>query len=161
MVYFFLLFLSLASCIRSGPWAFDQVHSDDLESRSTRLAHRSKTPVNGIDVEILKTHEHLNVFLNIRSIPIPAQRQDPKHATLFLTIQGTGSTHQVYRLEGGQRFLLDAQTTALLLEALKNNQEVSLSLCSYRTTLASEGFAKKLDQLLHPFPIQNPFHLPM
>jgi len=161
-MHFLTLFLFLFfACTKPSPWAFDQVHSHEEEFRSTKLAYRSHNPVNGIDLEILKTHEHLNAFLNIRSMPIPPLKNDPKGAILLLTIDGKNVRHKVYRFDGGQRFLLSEETTSALIEALKNHQDVSLSLSGYTTLVKAEDFAAKFEKLLHPFPLANPFHLPL
>ena len=161
MRFLFLLLLPLLACSRSSPWAFSQVHSEREEFRSTKLTYASHSPVNGIDLELLKTQERLTAFLNIHSIPIPPGREDPKRAMLFLTIDGKKSEHAVYRLDGGQRFVLDEETTTLLIEALKEKQDVALSLSSYRTLLKPEGFGPGFERLNHPFPLENPFRLPL
>lgn len=161
MRFLFLLFLPLLACSRSNPWAFSQVHSEREEFRSTKLTYASHSPVNGVDLEFLKTHEKLTAFLNIHSIPIPPGKNDPKHTALFLTIDGKRSEHTVYRLAGGQRFILDDETTALLIGALKEKQDVTLSLSSYRTLLTAEGFGQGFEKLIHPFPLENPFRLPL
>jgi hypothetical protein len=156
-----LLLLFLFACGKQSQWAFDQIHSKRQEFRSTKLTYRSHDPVNGIEIQFLKTEEHLNVYLNIHSIPITPYQGDPKKALLTLEIESQAIRTLAYRFTGGQRFLLSEETAQILIEALKNKKEVTVSLIGYRTILKPEDFASKFEQLLHPFPFQNPFHLPL
>ncbi len=150
----------LLSCSKQSHWAFDQVHSDKKEFRSTKLTYYSRDPVHGIDLEFLNTEKHLNVYLNIHSIPIAPYKGDPKTALLSVDIEGETIRCSAYRLAGGQRFLIPDDVAQALIEALKNSKEVSVSLVGYSTVFKPEDFSSKFEKLLHPFAIENPFHLP-
>lgn len=143
----------LFSCSKQSHWAFDQVHSEKKEFRSTKLTYHSHDPVRGIDLELLKTEEHLNVYLNIHSIPV-------KESPLIIHIEDATYRCIPYRLAGGQRFLIPDNIAQILIEALDDNKEVTLSLASYRTQFHPEDFSAKYEKLLHPFPFQNPYKLP-
>jgi hypothetical protein len=153
--------LLLTSCNKQSHWSNDQVHSRQQESRSAKLYYRSPDPVHGIDLEFLQTQEHLKVYLNVHSIPVPAHEGNPKSAQVNLLINSEPMRCVAYRLEGGQRFLLPDEIAEMLIKALKNNQEVSISLTGYRSIVKAEDFSAKFDRLLHPFRLQNPFHLPL
>jgi hypothetical protein len=155
-----LLFCVLFSCNRQSHWALDQIHSEKKEFCSTKLTYYSRDPIHGIDVEFLKTKEHLNVYLNIHSIPITPCKEDPKHVLLTLKIEGETQHYSAYRLSGGQRFLLPSDIAELLIETLSNGKEVALALTGYHALLKPEDFPSKYGKLLHPFPLQNPFQLP-
>lgn len=159
--YVLPLLLFFFACSKQSHWTFDQIHSEREEFRSTKLTYHSHDPVNGIEIQFLKTEEHLNVYLNIHSIPIAPYQKDPKKALLTLEIENQTIRSLAYRLAGGQRFLLSEEITQTLIEALKNKKEVTVSLIGYRTLLKPEDFAHKFEQLLHPFPIQNPFRFPI
>lgn len=156
----FLLLFLLLSCSKQSHWAFDQVHSDQKEFRSAKLTYYSLDPVHGIDLEFLKTEEHLKVYLNIHSIPIAPNKEDPKNTVCTIVIDEETLRCSAYRLDGGQRFLISNDVGETLIEALKNQKPVSISIASYRTVLKPEDFSSKFEKLLNPLPIQNPFHLP-
>jgi hypothetical protein len=75
-------------------------------------------------------------------------------------IEGKTMRCSAYRLAGGQRFLVPSEMAGALIEALNNHKDVTLSLASYRTLFKPEDFSSKYEKLLHPFALQNPFHLP-
>jgi hypothetical protein len=160
MLKLLLLLCLLFSCGKQDHWAFDQIRSEKKEFSSTKLTYCSRDPVHGIDVELLKTEEHLNIYLNIHSIPIAPLRENPNHIPLTINVEGKAWHGSAYRLTGGQRFLLPSDIAQTLIEALKNHKEVALCLACYQTLLKPEDFASKYEQLLHPFPLQNPFQLP-
>ena len=161
MKRFLLLPLFLLSCSKSNHWAFDQVHSDQMEFRSTKLTYRAPDPINGINVELVKTHEHQKIYLNIQSIPIAPYHGDPKKALLTMEIEGKQVRCEIRRLEGGQRFLLPDEIAENLIVALRSHHKVILTLPGYRTCLNPEGFTPQFESYEHPFLFQNPFQLPI
>ncbi len=160
LLFLFIFFSSLVSCRKQTHWAFDQIHSDKAEFRSTKLTHYAQDPINGIDLEFLKSDNCLNAYLNIHSIPIKPYKEDPTSALLTINIEGETSHYRAYRLAGGQRFLIPPATSEILIDALKNHRAISIALAGYRTTIEAEDFSSKFEKLLHPFPMENPFRLP-
>lgn len=136
------------------------MHSGKGEFCSTKLTYRSMDPVHGIDLEFLKTEEHLNTYLNVHSIPLSPHKGNPQSAPFILEIEGKIFRSTVYRLSGGQRFLLPSELAEKIICALKNHKEVKMTLASYKTLLRPEDFSSKFEKLLHPWHVQNPFHLP-
>lgn len=161
MKKFFLLSFLLFACTKQSHWAFDQVHSDHKEFRSTKLTYTSGDPLHGIDLELLKTDERLNVYLNIHSLPIAPPKSDPKSAQVTIDADGCPKRFSVYRMAGGQRFLLPEDATQLLIDSFKQRKDVSITLLGHRTVFRSEDFSVKYEKVLHPFRFQNPFHLPI
>ncbi len=159
----FLFFISmlLFACSSRGHWTSDEVKSDKKEFSSTKLCYLSKDPVHGIDLEFLKIEERLNIYLNVHSVPVPPHQGNQKGAFLKLNIDGEILRCETYRFEGGQRFLLPSEMAKIVIESLQNNKEITFILPGYRSTIKTEDFSMKFDQLLHPFPLQNPFHLPL
>jgi hypothetical protein len=153
------LFVLLFACSSHSHWASDQVVSDEKKYRSTKLSYFSLDPVNGIDLEFLKIEERLNIYLNVHSIPVPPHQGNQKSALLKLNIDGQIIRCETYRLEGGQRFLLPDEIAKILIESLQSNKKIILILPGYRSIIKAQDFATRFDQLLHPFPLQNPFHL--
>jgi hypothetical protein len=157
----FFLSVLLFSCSRQGHWTSDQVNSDKQEFSSTKLSYLSNDPAHGIDLELLKIGERLNVYLNVHSVPVPPHQGHQKSAFLKLDIDGKIIRCETYRLEGGQRFLLPDDIAKIVIESLQSNKEITFILSGYRSTIKAEDFSAKFDQLLHPFPLQNPFYLPL
>lgn len=150
--------LLLCACSSHSHWTADQVRSDKKEFSSTKLSYLSS---HGIDVELLKIAERLNVYLNVHSLPVPPHQGNPKSALLKLEIDGEVLRCETYRLEGGQRLLLPEDITRVLLEALNNHKDATLILQGYRTTIKAEDFSEKFKQLLNPSSLQNPFVPPI
>jgi len=137
------------------------MHSDHEEFRSTKLTYFSRDPIHGIDLEFLKIGNRLNAYLNVHSVPVPLRQKDQKNVPLKLDINGEIIDCESYRLEGGQRFLLSQETLKILIDSLQHQKKITLILPGYRSTIQAEDFSTKFDHLLHPFPLQNPFHLPI
>jgi hypothetical protein len=156
-LFFFVL---LFACSSHSHWTSDQVVSNQKEFSSTKLSYLSKDPAHGIDLEFLKLEERLNVYLNVHSIPVPPHQSNQKSALLKIDVDGEIIRCEIYRLEGGQRFLLSDELAQIVIKSLQNNKEITFTLQGYRSTIKAEDFSKKLNQLLHPFPLQNPFSLP-
>lgn len=153
--YLGLGFLLLCACSRPSHWSSNEIHSRTKEHDSSKLSYYSRDRAHGIDLEFLKTKDHLNVYLNVHSIPIPATPN--KTATFKLESAGKTLTCEAYRMEGGQRLLLTEEIATLLIESLKNHNDVTLSLPGYRTTIKAEDFSKKFHRLFHPH-LENPLH---
>jgi len=136
------------------------VHSDSKAFCSTKLSYYSGDPIYGIDLELLNTEEHLNIYLNVHSIPLRPKKADQKYIPVKMEIEGKTFQYSAYRLSGGQRFLLPPEAAQTVIDALKNNKEVSITLVEYRTVFKPEDFSHKFEKFLHPFSFQNPFHLP-
>lgn len=152
----------LFACSRqSSHWSSNKIHSDVKEYSSTKLIYSSDDPINGIDLEFIKIGDHLNAYLNVHSIPVPSCKDGKKYS--LLKLEAIGEVHQTktYRFEGGQRFLLSEEIAKILVDLLQENKDVTLILPGYRTVIKAEDFPKKFHRLLNPFPIQNPFHLPI
>lgn len=102
----------------------------------------------------------MNAYLNVHSHPVSSNREDPKKTPFTIQIEGETLRCQAYPLSGGQRFLIPQDAIDTLVEALRMGKEVLISLYEYKTVLKPEDFSSKFEKLLHPFPVQNPFHLP-
>ena len=160
LLFPFIFFSLFISCNKQSHWAFDQIHSDKAEFRSTKLTYYARDPVNGIDIEFLKSDDHLNAYLNIHSIPIKPYKGDPTSTLVTINIEGEASQCRAYRLAGGQRFLIPESTTQILIDALSNRKAISIALAGYRTVVQAEDFSSKFEKLFNPLSIENPFRLP-
>jgi hypothetical protein len=150
----------LSGCGKQSHWACDQIHSDKEAFCSNKLTYRSGNPARGIDLEFLKTTEHLATYLNIHSLPIAARKKDPNTTPLTIEIEGETFHYLVRRLTGGQRFLLPSEASQQIIDALQDHKEVQITLASYKTSFKPEDFPLKFEKLLRPSTLQNPFRLP-
>ena len=145
----FLLFIFLFGCSRPSHWTSDQMDSSEKKFRSTKLSYLSKDSLHEIDLEFLNIEDRLKVYLNVHSVPVPPDQDDPKSALLKLNINGEMIRCQTYRFEGGQRFLLSDEVAKIVIQSLQNNKEITFILPGYRATIKAEDFSSKFDQLLH------------
>lgn len=153
--------LVLLSCSKQSSWRNDEIYSEHKEHRSTKLCYLSKDSAHGIDLEFVQTQELLKVYLNVHSMPVPPYQGDPKSAMVKFTIGSKQTRCLAYRLAGGQRFLLPDEIVETLIQALKEGHPVAISLSGYQSVVKAEDFSSKFDRFQHPFPIKNPFHLPL
>lgn len=151
----------LCACNKQSHWGSDQIYSDDVESRSTKLTYFSKDKIHGIDMELIRIGQRLNIYLNTHSIPAPPYNGDPKKT--LVKIKTTEGVHsfEAYRFEGGQKFLLPEEASQILISALQNREAPTLILPGYRTTIETEDFSEKFDRLNRPVSQKNPFHSPL
>jgi hypothetical protein len=159
--HLFLFTVLFFACSKHSHWTSDQVYSDKKEFCSTKLSYPSPDPIHGIDLEFLKIGERLNVYLNVHSVPVPAHQGNQKSTPLKLEIDGKILRCVAYRFEGGQRFLLPEEVAKILIESLQNHKDITLILPGYRSTVKAEDFTDKFIELNDPFPLQNPFYLPI
>ncbi len=155
-----LLSLHLTSCRSNSHWALNRVESGNPQFDSTKLTFYSTDPINGIDLELLNTHQQLYVYLNVHSVPIPPLKTDPKHALVHITIGKEKHRVEALRREGGQRLLLPEDAVQLILDALKKEQSLDLAISGYRVSIDPEGFSERYEKMQTAPAFQNPFHLP-
>ena len=80
------------ACSKSSHWSSQQIHSDEKDHASSRLTYYSDDEIHGVDVEFIQTREHLNVYLNVHSIPVPAYEKNPTQALVTLKIGNENSS---------------------------------------------------------------------
>ncbi len=156
-----LFFAVLCACNKQSHWSSDQIYSNDKESQSAKLTYISKDRIHGIDMEMIRIGERLNIYLNIHSIPSPPYNGDPKKALIKIKTTEKTFSFEAYRFEGGQKFLLPEEASRMLISALQNREAPTLILPGYRTTIEAEDFLEKFDRLNGPVSQKNPFHSPL
>lgn len=137
--------LLLLSCYKQSHWALDHIHSDNSSFSSSRLVYDTADPVHGIDLEILNAQERLTVYLNLHSLPL-----SQKDVAVKMKIEGVDYLCPVYCFSGGQRLMLEESAAKMLMEALSNDKEISLSLPGYHSLFKPEDFSSKFKKLLKP-----------
>ncbi len=156
--YVGLLGLFAFSCSKQpSHWTIDQIDSGKTEFCFTKLCYSSSDPVNGIDIELSKKGDQIQVYLLIHSTPVAALKSDPQSVAVSIRTSQEKLSDTAYRFQGGQRFLLSTESSEKIIELLKSKQEITILLNGYRTVLKPEDFEQKYETFLHPLYLRNPF----
>jgi len=141
---FMTLFLSLLSSCNShsSPWKNQQVTTSTPQFNSSSITYDNKTTANRITLELTQTYDGMRIYLNIASLTITPNKEKPDRANIFITINGTQQESEAFRLQGGQRLLLQEQTRDTIINALLGNKTVTLRVGRYKTDIIPEGFSK-------------------
>ena len=158
---FLLLLLCCASCKSNNSWTFDRVESGSSNFNSTRMTFPSPDPINGIDVELLRTSNRLYAYLNVHSLPIPQLNNHPKHAFVYFLIGEEKHRFEALCREGGQRLLLPDEATTLLISAMQKQQTIDIKVSGYAAQVTPSGFSTYYSKMVHSPLFPNPFHLPL
>ena len=141
---FVLLALFLLSGCRSDTsWTVDRVASGHSKFNSTKLTYTAADPINGLDLEFLKTQEHLYVYLNVHSVPIPPLKTDPHHSFVYITVDTEKRRFEALRREGGQRLLLPEDAINLITSSLDQQLPVEITVSGYSSLISPSDFSKK------------------
>lgn len=154
----FLFFL--LSCHEKSRWTADKITSEKKTHTSTRLSYFSKDRVNGIDLEILRTEEHLKLYFHVHSTPIPTDPQLPTHSSISFLIGDEKFHTKGYRMKGGQKILLNEKDAEFLLATLAEGKQVQVFMKGYKTVIDPHGFIETKKQLESPFFSPHFFRLP-
>lgn len=155
-----LLLMTAVSCRSQNPWSFDRVDSGNPDFNSAKISFYAKDSIHGIDLEFLKTKDHLYGYLNVHSFPIPALKSNPQLAIVQICANKKKYRFEAFRREGGQRLLLPEDAIALLLELLKNKQSIQINVSGYTAMIDPIGFAERYQKIEENPLFSNPFHLP-
>jgi hypothetical protein len=141
VVAFALLALLLAGCQPKG-WSFCEVISDCPQFHSTQLKYSSENSFSGIEVQLIKGNFGTIGYLNVCSRELVS-------GELFFEITGKVYPFSGVVLQGGQRLLLPANATQLLIKALLSNETVRIKLESFQTTLWPANFQRQFKKFQH------------
>jgi len=108
----------------------------------------------------MHTQNTVELFLILHGRPIAAGRPHPKEIPLKVECGSTTFTSIVYRHEGGQKFTVVAETQCFIIECLKKEQPVILTLPGYSKIIDPKGFASSYDRFIHTPYLENPIVLP-
>lgn len=134
-------FFSLFACGSKRPhWDYQQQKSLYSGFNSARMFLKSDDECNGVELEIVKGPTETRLYINIFSIPVPADFETENQVVVELTIEGYSEMIVVQRFQGGQRFLVEGTDTAKILSALANGQCVQIAIDRYKSMIYSEGF---------------------
>lgn len=156
MLKYFLLLPLCFSCTKSSQWSHREIHTAHAPFDSHCLYYRTLDPINGIDIQILRTQEMLSTYLQVHSQGIPLLKTDPQKVKVTFISENEKRSFLVECHQGGQRLLLPSSVQQVLLDLLQKNSPVTIELEGYSETVHPESFLQKMDK--SSFKI--PFHLP-
>ena len=155
-----LTLLLLASCRSTNPWSVDRVTSGNTKFNSTKLTHFTNDPIHGLDLEFLKTHDRLYVYLNVHSTPIPPLKTDPESSFVYISVESEKHRFEAHRREGGQRLLLPDSAVELIISSLEQQHPITIHVAGYQSLIAPSEFSKQYQKIKQSPLFENPFHLP-
>ncbi|QLH37284.1 MAG: hypothetical protein HWD61_14990 [Parachlamydiaceae bacterium] len=103
-----------------------------------------------MEVEILNTSQGQAVYVNASSVELEAEGKTAEgYSTIKITLIVQNQTHDFsgFLLQGGHRVLLPEDASHLMIHALCNNQEITLSIGIYSTILIPNNFIKHYQSL--------------
>lgn len=145
-----LLLLSFLSCNQSDSWQISRIETGTPKFDSSKLTYHSPDRSNGIDLEMLHTHQSLHFYLQVHSQTIPAYQGNPKEALVNITIGETKHALVAPRHEGGQRLLLPDSAHDIIITALKANQPIKIELEGYSASIDPAQFSEYFNEMQHP-----------
>ena len=108
----------------------------------------------------MHTQNRVELFLIVHGRPIGENHQHPKEIPLKVESSSKTFTTIVYRHDGGQKFTVATETQSFIVECLKKEQPVTLTLPGYSKMIDPKGFANYYDRFIHTLYLENPFVLP-
>jgi len=126
-VILLFLFQSCGYFYNASPWIVETSATNPARYWSSRTHY----PSDSIGMEIVQDKCDIRVYLNLMVCPV--EPDDPENQTIsFEYFVGSakyrGTAHV---LKGGQRLLLDDQTSTVMIHALKSNQCLTLTIGMY------------------------------
>lgn len=136
------------------------MHANSLDYCSTKLSQVAKDLTSEIDLELLNMNETIEMFLTVRSRPVPADLESPNEIRLKIECGDQIISTLALRHAGGQKFTVPPAEREFILECLQNQREVTLIIPGYQTTIDPTGFSSSYSHFARPTYLRNPFHLP-
>ncbi len=156
MIFLFLL----CSCGTQSSWQVSHLQTGNSAFDSSRVLFSSNDPVNGLDVELIRSDGQIFAYLQVHTQETIPYEDNPKEAIVRLIMQDKTIESIAHRHEGGQRLLLTEPLKQTLLDALKLEKDVTIELMGYRTTLSGKGFLDSY-AALQKTPLRNPLQPPV
>ncbi len=155
-----ILLLLLCSCGAQSSWQVSHLQTGSSAFDSSRALFCAKDPVNGIDLELIRSDSQIFAYLLVHTQETIPYEDNPKEAIVRLIMADQTIESIAHRHEGGQRILLTESLQQTLLDALKLEKDVTIELMGYRTTILGKGFPDSF-AALQKTPIRNPLQPPV
>ncbi len=131
----FLFFLT--SCLSSSPeWTTQSTANSSSPYHSTRLLFSPHDFRSEVEVEFLQGSYGTFCYLNTSFLPFLPDPCNPLISCVVLQIANQEKEKVIgERLEGGQRILLPTEVGCRILDALKNKEQVELTIGRYHVEI--------------------------
>ncbi|MBI3237180.1 MAG: hypothetical protein HYZ48_05740 [Chlamydiales bacterium] len=142
-----LPFLLLSSCLSKSEWKVDEILSADKKFHSTRLLYPVHDSVREVELEFLKTQDHLYAYLNIHGIPIPSS--DSKKVSVSIKTADQQHHFEAILRKGGQKIWMPDAAADLIIALLNQKQMLEITTCGYTTRVLPYNFDKLSKNIHH------------
>lgn len=137
-VHICTLFFTFSSCSNaSQSWSARVIQSTDC----AQLSHPPENKFKNIEICFQKDGCDLKVYLNTYSIPF--QKDCDGYSTIILTINDTSTSFKASVLAGNQRILLPTEARDLLLNALNEKKEGTITVGKYFAEIRHGAFEQE------------------
>jgi hypothetical protein len=153
-IFVLMACLLVLSACRDSDWSHEKIHSNYAQYSYSKITYRARDLIHGVDVEFTHADGSIKTYLLVHSTPIP-------HAKIPVKFEcdGVSTLCTADRLEGGQRFLLSADSAQILMDALLAEKQVILTIPGYQSRITPDGFTSHFKKIGRSS-MENPFHLP-
>lgn len=141
-VLFLILLFSACSAKPSCPhWKSTTANSVCPKYKANKCTFTTEKLCANIQLELTYNDcDGYLLYLNTFSVPLPDNRQNPGMIPVFLQIQGVQTEALAHRLQGGQRLLLPDSLRNPIINALNNEQTVTLRAGRYSGDITACGW---------------------
>lgn len=155
---FSAFFLLLSSCSHPcSNWNFEETQTTCPSYQSAKIYTPAQNSFDGLEVELIATLDNAWMFLNIYSTPLSGDAATPGIiAVNIVALEESWQTSGVL-FEGGQRIALNDEARDYIIEALLNNQPITITVDRYHAELSPEGFPKAYFKLVDISRERRPF----
>ena len=95
-------------------------------------------------LEILNTSRGVLGFINLNGLAIQEECKSAdgsSEVTVHVTVDEKNESFRCFLFKGGHRIRLKNEALDMIIEGLKNNQAVKVSVCHYSSELIANDFA--------------------
>lgn len=143
-----LLFIFYSCSPSCRQWSYDEVCTSCAYYNSKRIILPPDNQFRGLDLEIVRTYSGQRAYLNIFSLALPKESNDPLKTQICISCEMSSYDFYADRLEGGQRLLLSKETEELIISKLLKYKAVTISVGRYRSEIIPRRFCEAYKQLI-------------
>jgi hypothetical protein len=142
------LFLLNACNTEERLWNFEDHASHYAPYSSKRLILNPESQTSHLEVELVKSHSGLRMYVNLLLFEALPLENQPKRTSLNIILDdGEEMTVYPYLLQGGQRLLLPEEISDLLINQLLCEHSFVISVGNKKTTVVFANFTELYDKL--------------
>lgn len=138
-----LVLLSCANTPRQ--WQFTANKGTHQNYCTSRIYLEPDNQFSGFGIEVLNTSQGYLIYLNAFGLEIKSEGQNLEGyplVTVSLSVNNQSQEFLAFLHQGGHRILLPENASHLIIENLKENNSIEISVGNYSTTIIPDGFAK-------------------